>query len=201
MKIKMVESTQPAEDIQGQLVHFEKVQNFRSIVPGALVFRSAELDERSSSDLEKLNNEIQIRTVIDLRGESERKLFKSCCPLGEDFEIIETPQAMDLSLVKPNLLSAARRCFRLSLLEPERQYAGMWRRMTPALRAQAAWWGLVSGRRETELYLGEINRGGLPVLYEVLLETSQAEICQALRVLATPENHPVVFHCVKGKDR
>ncbi|CAM9343644.1 unnamed protein product, partial [Heterosigma akashiwo] len=135
MKIKMVEYTQPAEDIQGQLVHFEKVQNFRSIVPGALVFRSAELDERSSSDLEKLNNEIQIRTVIDLRGESERKLFKSCCPLGEDFEIIETPQAMDLSLVKPNLLSAARRCFRLSLLEPERQYAGMWRRMTPALRA------------------------------------------------------------------
>jgi len=180
------------------LVPLEGIPNFRKLAPTSQLFRSAAMEKATPNDLEKLSEELGIRTVVDLRGDSERKSLSSC-PLGDNFEVIRG-DSVEFE-ISSSIPSSTRRCFHISLLEAERQYKGMYKRMNPPKKAAAVWWSLFSGRKETELYLQEINNGGLETLYQVILETSKAEICQVLRIIADPTNHPLVFHCVKGKDR
>ena len=49
----------------------------------------------------------------------------------------------------------------------------------------------------------EVNRGGLGLLYEILLESSSQQILMVMKVVlqASEAGRPVLFFCKIGKDR
>jgi len=64
--------------------------------------------------------------------------------------------------------------------------------------------GLLSKRvfkKARDIIVRRINEGGLSLLNELLLLYSGEKVCQCLKILATPERHPVAIHCTAGKDR
>lgn len=58
-------------------------------------------------------------------------------------------------------------------------------------------------QRSTDLLLQEVNKGGLPQLYEVILESSKPELCAALRIitLCAEREGCAWIYCRAGKDR
>mmetsp|Transcript_13369 Transcript_13369/g.22280 ORF Transcript_13369/g.22280 Transcript_13369/m.22280 type:complete len:164 (+) Transcript_13369:1418-1909(+) len=51
------------------------------------------------------------------------------------------------------------------------------------------------------IFLDIINAGGLALLNELVVDQSGADIAEALKLVAQPENHPVALYCTAGKDR
>ncbi|CAM9557151.1 unnamed protein product [Sphacelaria rigidula] len=56
-------------------------------------------------------------------------------------------------------------------------------------------------KKAKEIFMKEINAGGLVLLNELLLQYSGEGINRVLRLLATRERHPVALYCTAGKDR
>eukprot|EP00594_Rhizosolenia_setigera_P014841 CAMPEP_0178961570 /NCGR_PEP_ID=MMETSP0789-20121207/13790_1 /TAXON_ID=3005 /ORGANISM="Rhizosolenia setigera, Strain CCMP 1694" /LENGTH=455 /DNA_ID=CAMNT_0020645439 /DNA_START=62 /DNA_END=1429 /DNA_ORIENTATION=+ len=52
-----------------------------------------------------------------------------------------------------------------------------------------------------DVFLSEINDGGLPMLNELLLRFGAPGIKYVLELFATEERHPIAFYCTAGKDR
>jgi hypothetical protein len=63
---------------------------------------------------------------------------------------------------------------------------------------------IVSSRVREEckdIFLDEINEGGLPMLNELLLRFGAPGIRHVLELMADKSRHPVAFYCTAGKDR
>ncbi|CAN0229905.1 unnamed protein product [Ectocarpus sp. 12 AP-2014] len=56
-------------------------------------------------------------------------------------------------------------------------------------------------QKARDIFLREINAGGLVLLNELLLQYSGDGINRVLRLLASKEHHPVALYCTAGKDR
>eukprot|EP01042_Synura_sphagnicola_P001188 gene1188-1342_t len=56
-------------------------------------------------------------------------------------------------------------------------------------------------RRMRSVFIDELNRGGLPLLSEMVLETSGFEVTTVLKLIADPDNLPTAMFCTAGKDR
>lgn len=52
-----------------------------------------------------------------------------------------------------------------------------------------------------DVFLSEINEGGLPMLNELILKMGSAGIKYVLELCADTNRHPVAFYCTAGKDR
>jgi len=52
-----------------------------------------------------------------------------------------------------------------------------------------------------DVFISEINDGGLPMLNELVLKMGASGIRFVLEVISDPANHPVAFYCTAGKDR
>lgn len=65
--------------------------------------------------------------------------------------------------------------------------------------------GAILSRRVREnckdVFLSEINEGGLPMLNELILKMGSAGIKYVLELCADTNRHPVAFYCTAGKDR
>ena len=78
----------------------------------------------------------------------------------------------------------------------------MGRRLSLGMRMRAGMAMVVGNRqRMMEIVAPALNAVGLAGLNEILLAESGPAIVQALRIVADPSGHPVVFSCTAGKDR
>ncbi|KAG2442948.1 hypothetical protein HXX76_003024 [Chlamydomonas incerta] len=91
----------------------------------------------------------------------------------------------------------------ISLLDRGRYYLALAARIPAATTAAALLTNLVSKPAARRLLLPYVNGGGLPLLYEMLLESSRPEMRQVMEVLlaAAEARHCVLFFCRAGKDR
>jgi len=48
------------------------------------------------------------------------------------------------------------------------------------------------------VFIDELNRGGLPLLSEMVLETSGFEVTTVLKLIADPDNLPTAMFCTAG---
>lgn len=91
----------------------------------------------------------------------------------------------------------------ISFLERRRYYAALASRLPlrTLLAAAAAW--LFDTLRAKGLLLVHVNAGGLPLLYEMVLESARPEMRAALEVVlgAAEGARPIMFFCKAGKDR
>ncbi|PNW84950.1 hypothetical protein CHLRE_03g165300v5 [Chlamydomonas reinhardtii] len=91
----------------------------------------------------------------------------------------------------------------ISLLDRGRYYLALAARIPAATTAAALLTNIVSKPAARRLLLPYVNGGGLPLLYEMLLESSRPEMRQVMEVLlaAAERRHAVLFFCRAGKDR
>lgn len=52
-----------------------------------------------------------------------------------------------------------------------------------------------------DVFLSEINAGGLPMLNELVLQQAAPGIKYVLDLMADPNRYPIAFYCTAGKDR
>ena len=69
------------------------------------------------------------------------------------------------------------------------------------LKSPGALWSRRVRAACKDVFLDEINDGGLPMLNELMLRMGAAGIRYVLEVVSDPDRYPVAFHCTAGKDR
>lgn len=91
----------------------------------------------------------------------------------------------------------------VALLEKNRYYRSLLTRIPRLTCAAALFWSMLSLDRAKSLVLREVNAGGLPQLYEILLDSARKEICQGLKIIraAAERGESSFFFCKLGKDR
>lgn len=91
----------------------------------------------------------------------------------------------------------------VGLLEKTRYFRSLLTRLPRRLLARSAVSALYSRSYAKNLVLGEVNRGGLPLLYEIVLESATNELCTVLRIISrsAERGQPSLFFCKLGKDR
>ncbi|GLC35756.1 hypothetical protein PLESTB_000490800 [Pleodorina starrii] len=91
----------------------------------------------------------------------------------------------------------------ISLLDRGRYYISLASRIPTTTTAAAILTNFVNKHAARSMLLPYVNGGGLPMLYEMLLESSRPEMCRVLEVLlaAAESRHCAMFFCRAGKDR
>ncbi|KAL2839248.1 protein-tyrosine phosphatase-like protein [Aspergillus pseudodeflectus] len=209
--------TEPSSSIPN--VSFDNIINFRDVgrtinqfagkklLKEGVLFRSARLDEASEEDIRRLTDDLNIRTIIDLRSTTEHHMainkYKKSHPdttsegeqqQGEE-EYIHLPSLVNTKTSR-HLISLTGRAFEKQLL---------W---------QLDWWNfakvltwLAAGYRQDAVKLiGEhvMKPAGLTGLAMTTLVASTAELKHVFDFLGASDsvsNSGVLIHCTQGKDR
>ena len=167
--------------------------------PG-LLYRSARPDEASLEDRQALTNTYQIKTILDLRSNTEhieqaKKLDAKNQSLGPDVSLAAA--ANDEPLKIPGMkyveIDLNGGSFSRALL-----WKLSWSSMTKLIALMA-----MGYRVEAIGILGRevMAPRGLIGLGKDSLDYSKGEIRQCFEILADSENYPVLVHCTQGKDR
>ncbi|RMZ81974.1 hypothetical protein DV737_g2283, partial [Chaetothyriales sp. CBS 132003] len=201
-------------DSHDSVAGFDRVLNFRDVgefvgrfthgsrlKPGML-YRSARLDDATPSDRDKLVNQLNITTVIDLRSTTEHiiaaKKHADAVALAQAAAQPPTAKETDVAPLKiPGLryaeINLNGRAFERALVW-QLKYGSLARLvflMATGYRAE----GIAILSREIMV------PRGLTGLGVDTLDHSGPEIKEIFDVLADQDSYPVLVHCTQGKDR
>jgi protein-tyrosine phosphatase len=191
-----------------QQAFFDKIVNFRDVglytnvislqplLKTGLLYRSARLDAATERDRERLLEDFKIRTIIDLRTQTEH---------------VESLREIDNCYIPPMLpASAAIDCVRIPGIEYKNiNFNGS--SYSNALIKQLTWsqtaklFALYATgyRKEAISVLGKnvMAHRGLAGLAEDSLAHCTKEVKQVFDVLSNRSNYPLIILCSQGKDR
>eukprot|EP00887_Chlorella_sp_A99_P000979 scaffold5.g979.t1 len=197
-----------------KLQSLEKVLNARDlseacprIKPGR-IFRAGSPSHASLSDVRLLRGELGVRTLIDFRSSDERR-EDSAWSLMLSNGVIKTYDlqghvAVDHSAELHGVHLEDAELHHLSLLEKSRFIWALLRRLPYSTLVWAALYKLLGYEEQLRaLVVPEINKRGLPLVYEIVLETAGADIRRTLELImaAAEARRPQLFFCKLGKDR
>lgn len=179
------------------------VKNLRPVVPGSNLYRSATLDDLTEEDAEQLlsgsafeaNDKDPETTkplvlVIDLRNADEIKKGKKSRTKGSelfydspDMEFLTIPILENVDLFWEEAIAT----------------------MDSGERIMATLQTVVVGGALDRAAARHLERGGLPLLYAIMMKTGARPLASALEACvnasASSDGGPIIFHCQKGKDR
>ncbi|SMR55098.1 unnamed protein product [Zymoseptoria tritici ST99CH_1E4] len=203
---------------------FSRIANFRDVAistgktpsqallkPGFL-FRSAAPDDATPSDQRRLTDDFHIKTIIDLRTDSEHaallaKEKKSPSPPADvpDFDI---PSDAPSSTPSPSPFgSNGQKIPGMNYVNVNfngKTYSSaMFSRLSYYHRAKLIALYITGYRPQAISIIGKnvMSQRGLIGLAKDSLEHCRAEIAQVFEVLCEEGNLPVLVHCTQGKDR
>ena len=188
--------------------------------PGVVRFgkliRAAHLNLATEGDFHVVANELQVRTIVDLRAASKLE-----GPFGEKFVDAPTGSeraASHVRVVIPTLSDKVSSTLARSEMTGAQMLAGAVLKLVVlvlsalrrALKALPFIGTLAHEVRALEHWVEKQLRAvgmrafakvGLKKLYLSIMTAAQPELKAALREVADPANMPVLFHCQFGKDR
>eukprot|EP00898_Chlorokybus_atmophyticus_P000153 jgi/Chlat1/1138/Chrsp112S01618 len=155
---------------------------------GAAVTAGPRVGSESGSDSETEAEAAEAETEAERQAEAEAE--------AEGVKTAEAATAVASAEVK-----RGRHC--VSLLRTRAYGVGVLKRMGALRTAYTLLWYPLSPAYAADMAIASVNRGGLAMMYEVILDTAKAEVCAVLRVItvAASRNRPVLFFCKAGKDR
>lgn len=196
---------------------FEAIQNARDlsetasgILPGK-VYRSGNPSNATKDDCIKLRRDFDVRHFLDLRSREEHALDRDwhCVLSNGTIKTYTFSKSQGVQWatdeVKMGDLDLPRcEMHRISLLEKKRFIRKLlWR--LPLIKTLFALGFKVLGfeDRMKAILLPEVNALGLPLVYEVILETAKDEVnmCMLKVLEAQRRGEPVLIFCKLGKDR
>ena len=183
---------------------FHSILNFRDIgttictllpsslplLKSSLLYRSAHLDSASSNDRQALVTAYGIRTILDLRSDTERLAQEKRRNSSVELTSVGSLKIPGVKYAYINLNGGA---FARALL-----WKLSWGSMAKLLGYMAAGY-----RIEAISILGAevMAPRGLVGLGRDSLEHCKAEVLQVFAALAEEDNYPILIHCTQGKDR
>lgn len=185
----------------GESCGVNSVKNLRPVVPGSTLYRSATLDELTEEDAKRLisgsafdfdNKEIgkPLASVIDLRNADEVRKGERSRTKGSQL-FYDSPNVEFLTI--PVLANVD------AFWEEAIATMDSGERMMAMLQTV-----LVGGALDRAA-ARHLERGGLPLLYAIMMKTGGRPLASALsaclEVSARTDGGPILFHCQKGKDR
>jgi hypothetical protein len=209
-------SLDPATSSRAALDRLERVLNARDlaeacphlVAPGRL-FRSANPSPASAADVLLLRRDLRITHMLDFRSAEEQRedrgwplvlahgTIRSYDGAGRLVEVaVDGHAALAAALGGAELAGCELQ--RLSLLEKDRFIWGLLRRLPYLKTAQALGYRLLGwDDAMRDVLVPEVNRGGLPWVYEILLESAQADIRRALELVlaAAQARRPTLIFC------
>eukprot|EP01111_Echinosteliopsis_oligospora_P011342 TRINITY_DN3724_c0_g1_i3.p1 TRINITY_DN3724_c0_g1~~TRINITY_DN3724_c0_g1_i3.p1 ORF type:complete len:365 (-),score=109.24 TRINITY_DN3724_c0_g1_i3:163-1257(-) len=206
---------------------FQTIDNFRDVsrtvqlhvseVTKCVMYRSATLDYASDEEIEKLVNDLDLTTILDLRSELEAQLSKNGKPFIT-FPIAATMKLTPIDILTPHPSShpspssfvqkklnstGTRQTIMINFAGKKFRKNAVWKAATMKTKCKIAK-AYISGHKPAAAkVVGEqiLSKGGLDGLYRSFIDHCDAEICQALCILSSPSNYPILVHCTQGKDR
>lgn len=177
-----------------------------AIQPGK-IFRCANPASASPEDVELLKSDYGILELIDLRSDTEMaddansKLFSNSSYQVYTRSILG--EFGDLQAPKEGIPATKFVRYHLSMLERKRYGVYLVKKLPISTLAKTCALQLWDRKASKQKIMQEVNQGGLPLLYQILLESAQQEICQVLQLVlnAAERNRPLMFYCRAGKDR
>ncbi|RAO66938.1 uncharacterized protein BHQ10_002950 [Talaromyces amestolkiae] len=193
---------------------FDNILNFRDVgravnefagnrvVREGILFRSARLDDASERDKQRLIDDINLSTIIDLRTNTEhdlatqRRQHSLSMSSSENIsipDIADRPHLLGLPGVQRHFISLTGRAFERLLL-----WRLDWYNFMKVLGL------LASGYRKDAIKViatKVMKPRGLIGLGQDTLDSAGAEIRAVFDVLTKDESYPVLIHCTQGKDR
>ncbi|KAI3438607.1 hypothetical protein D9Q98_001030 [Chlorella vulgaris] len=175
------------------------------------VFRSGSPAQASQEDVMLLRKELGVQQMIDFRSSDELRedtawslmlsngVIKTYDSSGSVVEV-----AVDRNAALYGLELKDIQLHRLPLLERNKVIRGM---MTKLPISKLLWAGFykLTGNEESmrDAIIPEVNRGGLLLIYQILVDTSQAHIARSLQLITVglEQRQPCMFFCKLGKDR
>jgi protein tyrosine/serine phosphatase len=184
--------------VTGDSCSVNSVKNLRPVVPGSTLYRSATLDELTEEDAERLlsgsafdiNDEDSktrkpLASVIDLRNADEISKGEKVRTKGSQF-FYDSPDVEFLTIPVLGNVDA------------------FWEEAIATMdakeRMMATLQTVVSGGALDRAAARHLERGGLPLLYAIMMKTGGRPLASALEACMT-DSGSVIFHCQKGKDR
>lgn len=209
--------TTPTREILDGLKSVKNIRDLSEACGGirpGVIFRSSCPVAAVPEDVQVFKEKLHIQSMIDLRSDYERQhdvplrnglLTQSILVKGTRSRSDIKMQVDELSKSRASSEAEGEPCRinLLSFLERDRYYRSMLTRLPYQTSANILFWGLFNQSHAKTLAIREINRAGLPGLYETILDTAGPEIKKALEVVieAGEEDRPVLFFCKVGKDR
>jgi protein-tyrosine phosphatase len=171
----------------------------KSLQPGRL-YRSARPDETSTADRAHLTQVLGIKTIIDLRSNTEHINASKKLDAPPVYSTAIIPQSSEY--VTSSLQIPGVNHVQINLNGGAFERALLWQLKYTSLVRLLIF--MACGHREDAIsILGRevMLRRGLIGLGIDTLEYSASEIKDVLNVLADRSNYPVLVHCTQGKDR
>ena len=201
-----------------RLKHVHNARDLAEALPGVIkpgrLFRSGSPAAASEADALVLRRDLAIQCFVDFRSSAEHKEDRSWPHLlsegviktydasgGVEEETIDSFPGLvqeDEAPLPPAELH------RLSLLERSKFIRGLLPHLPYWTVAAAAWYKLIGDEQGMRgAIVPVLNEGGLLLIYQILLETSGAELARTLGILldAAQRRRPALFFCKLGKDR
>lgn len=201
--------------ILSQLENVLNARDFASatskIAPGRM-YRSGNPANGSLNDVKTLRLELGIQQMLDFRSSEEHREDNNGWSLmlsnGDitcyDVNGNVSSVAIDRNAALSGVDLPTCELHRLSLLERDRFIKALLWRLPPLKVAQALGYKLFGYDEEMRTTLvPEINRGGLPLVYKILMDTAAADIRRSLELVAdgAEKQSPQLIFCRLGKDR
>ncbi|MDI1491177.1 MAG: hypothetical protein OHK93_002384 [Ramalina farinacea] len=154
-----------------------------------VLYRSARPDNASAADSELLSTVYDLKTIIDLRTETEH--LEQAKKKGTKSDAFAQTATSDKIAERSINLNGG--WFSVALI----------RKLNWGSRSKVL--GLMATRHRLDaikiLGVEVMKPAGLIGMGKLTLESSHKEICEVLQVLAHHDSLPVLIHCTQGKDR
>ncbi|GAB4817039.1 hypothetical protein N2152v2_004085 [Parachlorella kessleri] len=199
-----------------QLGRLERVLNARDLAeacprikPGR-IYRAGNPAHASHKDVLTLREKLGLRHLLDFRSSNERA-EDSAWSLMLSNGVVKTYDGGRVSSVSVDHNAALEgvelhdiELHQLPLLEKSSFIWGLVRRLPlGSLVAGVFWKAFGYEEKMREQLIPEVNKGGLQLVYEILMETGTENILKSLQLLTegATNHHPQLFFCKLGKDR
>jgi protein tyrosine/serine phosphatase len=211
-------TTSSVSSTAASLSKLENVLNARDfasatskIAPGRM-YRSGNPANGTLNDVKTLRLNLGIQQMLDFRSSEEHKednngwsLMLSngditCYDVNGDISSL----AIDRNAALKGVDLPTCELHRLSLLERDRFIKALLWRLPPLKVVQAVGYKIFGYEEQMRATLvPEINRGGLPLVYKILMDTAAADIRRSLELVVegAERQTPQLIFCRLGKDR
>eukprot|EP01114_Cavostelium_apophysatum_P020589 TRINITY_DN6947_c0_g1_i1.p1 TRINITY_DN6947_c0_g1~~TRINITY_DN6947_c0_g1_i1.p1 ORF type:complete len:393 (+),score=102.82 TRINITY_DN6947_c0_g1_i1:119-1297(+) len=200
-------------DVGGNYNNDTQTQTFKPLN----FFRSGRLDDACTADIDLLKNKYNIQCVIDLRTETEGKMGEDLVNTFPASAIAEQLKPFELlnpstgsTPTKPTVKdetkdqnTPTRVTYFINFAGRRFRYYAVWKPLSLSQKMKTLYLMATHRKALAIKYIGEsvVKPIGLIGLNYNFVDDCGGEIVQALKIMAKPQNYPILVHCTQGKDR
>lgn len=193
-------------------IPLENVLNVRDIATAfptlktGKVFRAGCVSNASEADVMFLHESLGMKSWIDLRSDKEHEEDEYLnSQVYEGFQSFHFDRKERVFTTTET--EAPRKRFFISLMSESLIKKGVFSRLKKRNKLKVFLWAPVAAfsrrayARLKAVFIKEINAGGLPLLNQLVVQSSGYAITAVLKVVAEEQNLPLALFCTAGKDR